>query len=254
MGGAGHAGPMLNDAIYLNPSFVSFLPVYSISGNYLFYGGPTNSDGDSDIHGHNVNLSLQDGRSELFQAGAGLTLLEDRKIISIGASKNIVQRFGLGIGGKFIVPNVESPHPIWDSIISMTWVPFDWVQVATVIDNLLESDEGRSRGVFREYILGTKFNVQSLVLLYVDPHWTPHSPEGLLGLEAGLEIPILQDLFIRAGMFRNAAQPFLSNLRSKGYSSGIGWIGPRISADYSFTRVLEPLLATAHQFGVTVSF
>ena len=28
LGGAGHAAPMLNDAIYLNPSFVSFMPSY----------------------------------------------------------------------------------------------------------------------------------------------------------------------------------------------------------------------------------
>ena len=128
LAGAGHAGPMLNDSIYLNPSFVSFLPSYSVSGNYLFYKGPTEGDGPGDPHGHNLNVSLQDGRSEFFQAGVGFTLMEDRKVIHFGASKSVVQRFGVGLGGKFVLPNVNSPSPIWDTVFSMTGVPWDAVQ------------------------------------------------------------------------------------------------------------------------------
>ena len=111
LGGAGHANPMLNDAIYLNPSFTSFLPSYSMSGNYAFFGGPSNCDGcgPSDPHGHVANASIQDGRSELFQAGVGLTLLNDRKILDVGASRTVVSKLGVGIGGKWVLPAVDSP-------------------------------------------------------------------------------------------------------------------------------------------------
>lgn len=252
LGGAGHAGPMLNDAIYLNPSFVSFLPSYSIAGNYLFYKGPSESEGPGDPHGHNLNVSLQDGRSELFQAGVGFTLLEDRKVINVGASKSIVQRFGVGLGGKFVLPNTNAPKPIWDSVLSTTAVPWDWIQLAGVIDNLFESEEGLRYAMYREFILGTKANVMGIVLVYFDPHYAPNAPDSF-GHELGVEFPFFTDFFLRLGNFRNSTVPWLS-LRGRGYAAGLGWIGPRMSVDFALHRTLEPVVATTSDFGVTVYF
>src|SRR5690348_2766114 len=63
LGGAGHASPLLGDAIYLNPSFTSFIQTHSLSLNYLVYGaGQTNSPyGVIDYYGHNINVSVLDG-------------------------------------------------------------------------------------------------------------------------------------------------------------------------------------------------
>jgi hypothetical protein len=259
LGGAGHAGPMLNDAIYLNPSFVSFLPSYSLSGNYSFFKGPDNGAGSSsDPHGHILNASLQDGRSELFQAGVGLTLMDDRRMIHIGASRTIVTRFGVGAGAKLVLPNVKSPSPIWDSTLSVTGVPWDWLQLAAVLDNVAEPDDGLRFGMVREYILGSKFNIKGIVLAYFDPHWAPHASavagsHDEFGHELGLEFPFFQELFFRLGNFRNANVPWL-NLRGRGYTTGLGWIGPRMSLDGSIHRLLEPLVVTTYNFGFTVYF
>src|SRR4051812_23643954 len=57
LGGAGHAGPLLNDGVYLNPSFASFLPSYSVSGNLLLFHGPDGPNGDPSYHGRNYNVS-----------------------------------------------------------------------------------------------------------------------------------------------------------------------------------------------------
>src|SRR5690606_36618254 len=75
LGGSGRAGPLLNDAITLNPSFCSFLPAYSFSANYSFYEGPgyQTPAGPNSHSGHVYNLSIQDGRTELLQAGVSLT-------------------------------------------------------------------------------------------------------------------------------------------------------------------------------------
>ncbi|MBI4925638.1 MAG: hypothetical protein HY843_06910, partial [Bdellovibrio sp.] len=97
LGGAGHAGPLLNDAIFLNPSFASFLPTYSFGFNYLSFANQ-NDIGDK---GRILNVSIQDGRSEVFQAGAAYTQKSDGSYLHVGASKNFVNRFGFGIGGKF---------------------------------------------------------------------------------------------------------------------------------------------------------
>lgn len=254
LGGAGHASPMLNDALYLNPSFVSFLPTYSISANYGFYGGPTSCDncGRGDPHGKGLNLSLQDGRSELFQAGVGLSILEDRKIINLGASRSIVQRFGVGIGGKWVLPNLDSPSPIWDVVLSTSAIPLDMLQLAFIVDNLFQFDSGIPYGMYREFILGSKINVMNIVLIYFDPHLAPSAPE-TFGHEAGLEFPLMQDFFLRLGNFRKANVPSV-HIRGSGYSLGLGWVAPRISFDAGMQRMLSPVLANFYTFGVTVFF
>src|SRR5947209_4004303 len=76
LGGAGHAGPMLNDAIYLNPSYASFLPTYAIGGNWVTFNGK-----DDHFKGRAANLTVQDGRNEYFQAGVGYTLREDGSFV-----------------------------------------------------------------------------------------------------------------------------------------------------------------------------
>ena len=120
--------------------------------------------------------------------------------------------------------------------------------------NLFESESGRSYGLYREFILGMKFNVKSLLMIYVDPHYAPSVIAGdEFGHELGFEIPFVSDFFFRIGNFRNANVPWL-NLRGKGYALGAGWIGPRLSLDASYHRTLEPLLATTYNFGMTVYF
>ena len=252
LGGSGHAGPMLNDAIYLNPSFVSLLPSYSLGANYLYYTAPSDSESSGDPHGHNINVSVQDGRSEMFQAGVGFTMMEDRKIFNMGASKAIIQRFGVGVGGKFLLPNTSAPHPIWDTMLSVTGVPFDWIQLAGIVDNIAETQEGLPFGLYREYILGTKFNVKGIFLGYFDPHIAPHA-ENSFGYELGLEFPFFEDFFLRLGTFRESNVPWL-NVRGRGYACGFGWIAPRSSYDLAIHRTLEPVIATTIELGMTIYF
>jgi hypothetical protein len=252
LGGAGHAGPLLNDAIYLNPSFVSLLPTYGISANYFTYSGTGGED--QGPRGHGLNGSIQDGRSELFQAGAGYTIREDATMLHVGASKSAVQKTGLGAGGKFIFPKDGSRKMIADGTFSFTALPVDFLQVAAIVDNIVQSDEAKARGFFREYILGTKTNVQGIILLYFDPHLTPDDPvNASFGYEMGVEWPIMQDFFLRVGMYKNSNVAY-ANIRGRGYSFGFGWIAPRISLDYGFVRTVDPATFNGHVFGFTVYF
>ena len=107
LGGSGHASPLLTDAIYLNPSFTSFSNTHALSFDYLAYccGTVTTPQGISDYYGHNLNVSVLDGSPDsLFQAGAGFTRRDDASFVHLGASKSFLQKFGVGIGSKFIFP------------------------------------------------------------------------------------------------------------------------------------------------------
>lgn len=248
LGGAGHAGPTVNDAIVLNPSYGSLLKSYSMAFNYLWYK-------ETDFSGRQLNVSLQDGMSELFQAGVSYTQRGDANLLHLGASKAVVERVGVGLGGKMIFPKDGSRKLIRDATLSTSGIPTDWLQLVGVVDNLFQSDEGKERGFYREFILGTKVNVQGIVLLYFDPHYTPNLPSGdTYGHELGAEFVLGSDFFLRLGMFRNSAVPMLAGARGRGFGFGLGWIGPRTSLDYGIQRVLEPVGATSHIVGLSVYF
>ncbi len=256
LGGSGRAGPLLNDAITLNPSFCSFLPAYSFSANYSFFEGPNyeTPTGPTVHGGHVYNLSIQDGRTELFQAGVSFTQRPDAAFIHLGLSKAFLKRFAAGVSGKLIRGNVnERLAP--ELVFSASAVVTDWLQFALIGDNLLEQPETAEFNLYRQITLGTKFNVMGIVLGYFDPFWVPSLAleAGGLGFAGGLEFVLFKDFFLRAGSFYNAYVPF-QGLRGKGFGFGLGWIGPKISFDYGFQRVYEGRQAFSHTFGTTIYF
>ncbi len=250
LGGAGHAAPMLSDAIYLNPAFGSLGKIHSLSFNYQMYQGP------SQPKDHLANLSVLDGSDDqLFQAGVGFTRKSKYNILNIGASKAVVQRYGFGMGGKFLFPTDGSGKKFSDINLSFVsdWGS-SWVTTALILDNLLES--AKQYGLRRELILGIKINMMDILALYIDPHWYP-SAGGLssnqLGYEMGAELPLMQDLLMRAGMYQNAFIPFLST-QGRGFGAGIGWMAPKLALEYSYSKVIEPIDTHAHQVGISIYF
>lgn len=255
LGGAGHAAPLLTDSIYLNPSYVSFIPAYVFSTNYGFYRGDQQASGNYASHGHILNVAIQDGRNEFFQAGVGGTLKEDSKLLNVGASKSILKILGIGFGGKFIFPNPGNGDKARDGIFSTTVIAAKWLQAAVIVDNVFDGRAMKAQGLYREFILGTKFSIQNLAFVYLDPHYAPNIPnQPRFGYENGLELTPLQDIFLRLGMFRNSNIPELGNIRGRGYGFGLGWIAPRLSLDYGLKRTLEPYTNNTHNVGMTVYF
>jgi hypothetical protein len=133
LGGAGHAAPLLNDAIYLNPSFASFLPTYSISANGDWYD--YNNDAYS---GRLWNASIQDGRSEAFQAGIGYSHFEQGTLVSLGASKAATKQLGFGLGSKVYFP-MGGGDRVGDLTFSTEFVAKSWLQASFIADNLIQS-------------------------------------------------------------------------------------------------------------------
>lgn len=253
LGGAGHASPLLNDAIYLNPSYAAFTPAYGIQGNYEWYNSPQAADGSEQYHGRLLNASVQDGRNSLFQAGVGYSIRNEGKLLNFGAAKAAIKQLGFGIGGKFYFPNVNNGPSVSDTIVSTTWMATSWLQAAAIVDNAVETGNAKAQGFYREFILGTKINLQSIMLIYLDPHWAPDAPN-LFGYEGGIELTPFTDLFFRGGVFKNASQAELDNLRGQGFGFGIGWVGPRISFDYGLSHVTQPVSCVAQMIGTTIFF
>lgn len=247
LGGATRGGPLLNEAIHINPAFESFLPVNSLSFNWIPYQGNEGSG----VKGRNYTVSVFDGRSPAFQAGASYTLRNDLTIIHLGASRALLKELGIGLGGKYLIES-GTARDAQDMTFSMVGVPTGWLQTALVIDNLVETDLGKRNGLYREYIVGLKANVDSIVLLYLDPHLIP-SQSNRWGYGWGLEFVLMKDLFLRVGGFRNTLVPHLSD-RGNGYSLGLGWLAPRLSLDFALYRTQAPIYSTATGLGATIYF
>lgn len=250
LGGAGHAGPLLADAIYMNPSYISFIQTHALSVNYLFYQGNSLLN----YYGNNLNVSVLDGSPDtLFQAGVGYTKRNDASFFHFTASKSLFHVFSVGLGTKAFFLNTNPSDGIFDGTFSTFFVIFPWLQTSLIIDNFLQS--GASLNLYREVVFATKFNVDRILLIYVDPHWFPSVTSDIVswGYEAGLEFPFFSDLFLRVGSFQNSTIPYQGQL-GDGYSVGVGFLAPKVSIDYAHSRSTKPITAYAHHFGLTLYF
>lgn len=240
LGGAGHAGPILNDALFLNPSFSALIPSQSFAFNYV----------KADT-GNILNTGVLDGQSELFSAGAAYTRRADSRFIHIGAGRALMRELGIGLGGKFMLSGNGKPSGR-DMTFSMSGIPSETLQLAFIIDNLLESDAARARGLEREFIAGIKYNWDKIFLLYFDPHYIPQR-ETKYGYSVGAEFVAMQDLYLRVGKFKDSYVPHQGGY-GRGLGIGFGWIAPKISFDYAFQKVTLPIKGNAHVFGTTIFF
>lgn len=246
LGGAGHAGPILTDAIYMNPGMMPFLPAYSVSISHNGFNGPD----DTEPKGRVQNASIQDGTNSLFQAGVGYTRKSYGKMVNLGASTRIFEKYGVGVGGKFLFGS-ESRESFQDATVSMVGTISDWLQTGFIIDNVMSPPKSRQWNEGREIIFATKINLQKILLVYFDPHYVPSKAGSHVGYEMGLELPIMADLYIRAGLNQDSFQPHLG-VYGKGFGFGFGWAAPRMSIDVSLSRTMEPVRTNNMLVSITV--
>jgi hypothetical protein len=253
MGGAGRAGPLSTDAIYLNPSYIPHIPLHVLSLNYINYRG---AGGDYYAPtGHVLNAAFQDGtKNSFFQAGLGYTRFTQGAMFHLGVAAEVNPNWSIGISAKLIQPNFQYLSQIVNGSLSMTWVIAKMFRAAVIADNLLKT--GLDQGLLREVTLATKFSFGSDVSLYVDPHWYPdlgRYPDSF-GLEAGLEVFLSEIICFRAGAFRNSKPNFQSQ-RREGAALGLGFVFPRTAIDYSISRGLgKAQLGYAHNVAISVYF
>lgn len=246
LGGAGRGAPLLTDAIYLNPSYSSFVTSYSLAGAYLWFD-----------QGRNYNFSVQDSRTEMFQAGLGYTKREGSTAINVGASKNVVDRLGVGIGTKFVIDDTTKDTST-NFLISSSFIATQWMYAALIIDNLFESDSSKAKGLYRNFYLGFKFIPTKEVQVYVDPVFSPSYPYGnKAGFSAGVEFALMADFYLRTGRFVDAEIAYM-NTRGDGWGVGVGWLGPKVNFEFALHRATSNHLGTgyhsAHTASMTIFF
>lgn len=258
LAGAGRANPILNDAIYQNPSFASFLPVYSWSANFKALGQE---------RGRAYNVSVLDGRSELFQAGLAYQVRDPFNAVHLIGSYKLNPTLTVGAGLKLYFSKDKSAlQNFRDYTVSATYVPLPWLQLAAVAENLDRTPEMAALGMERELVLAARFKLAEKVFIYTDPHFKlgdslrasataiqGNAGKVLSGYEVGGEFEVFKDVYFRAGTFKNTT---LSEIRTRanGIAYGMGWVGPRLSFDFSVEHALLPVDQVTHTSGATFYF
>jgi hypothetical protein len=245
LGGAGRAAPLLNDAIYLNPSHASFTPIYSLYAGYVRFE-----------NGRNYNVSVLDSRTELFQAGLGYTVRERDAVINLGASKQVIERLGVGLGSKMILGR-NGERPLSELNFSTSFIALPWMYTSLIVDNLLEDQTRISKGLYRTAYLAFKFIPTKKVEFFVDPLYSPSYSLGKkAGYSAGMELGMLEDLYFRVGKFQDGEIAHLGT-RGSGYGFGLGWIAPKLNVEYAMSRAQTTHTAggdVAHSGALTVFY
>jgi len=254
LGGSGRAGPLLNDATYINPSYIGLLKSYSLSLGYQKYSASGGKD--SGYYGRILHASLQDSRTELFKAGAGYTSRQNSNMIHVGAAKDFFTHHSFGIGGKVLL---SDQYSTFDINYSQTFLWTQWLQIAFIVDNVLQSEKSLSKNLYRSFNLAAKFNIKKIMMIYLDPHLTPSLGSGnRFGYNFGLELIPFKDLFVRAGLFHSAPVAHQESAHGNGFGLGLGWIGGRTSIDYGFARSTKMQghipQANAHTISITLYF
>ena len=227
LGGAGRAAPLLNDAIYLNPSHASFTPIYSLYAGYVRFES-----------GRNYNVSVLDSRTELFQAGLGYTVREGDAVVNLGASKQVIERLGVGLGSKVILGR-NGERPLSELNISTSFVALPWMYTSLIIDNLIEDRTRISKGLYRTAYLAFKFIPARKIEFFVDPLYSPSYALGKkAGFSAGMELGMLEDFYLRVGKFQDGEIAHLGT-RGSGHGFGLGWIAPKLNVEYALSRTLQ---------------
>ncbi|MBU6153619.1 MAG: hypothetical protein KGP28_04890 [Bdellovibrionales bacterium] len=233
LGGAGRAAPWLTDSIYLNPSYGSFTPIYTLSGSFTGFE-----------QGRNYNVSVQDSRTESLQAGLGFTKREQNAAVNIGASSAFQKKWGIGLGSKILLEQ-PSNRMTTDFTASGSLIATQWLNAALIVDNLVSGEAQRARNLHRTIYAATRMVAARKIQFYFDPFFSPDYPGGNKGgYSAGAEIGMLEDFFLRLGRFVDSEIPHF-NTRGSGYGFGLGWVGPKISLEAAIHRTVS-----AHSSGL----
>jgi hypothetical protein len=247
LGQGGRAGALLTDTITLNPSMLGFQPAIAMSGSLFWH-----KQGSS-FRGYNGGII--DGKNEYFSAGFSYTRGRQYNFFHLATAKKVLPWLSVGAHGKRYSSRsnteMQSAKGVtgYDGGVSATLAfPKDYLPlpltIALTSDNLLNKD-GREESVGpRQIAVGGKTNIHDILLIYLDylqymPKDTASYPKGTLGLELALST----DIFLRGSLF---------GFKERGWSGGIGWVGPKIALNYGYQRQTQPVENRGFSHGISM--
>jgi hypothetical protein len=192
-----------------------------------------------------------DGRNQYVNAGVSFTRQPDLDFIHVGLAKRLADPVSVGATVKRFSTHSNSAAYKGDSVtgydgglsvsyaliqksggnaigengqpITQTSTP---LQVGLTVDNLRHLDRDEIYLGPRQLGAGVKYNISSVMLLYGDfVENYSHNSGAWPMYFGGTELSVGSDIYLRGGLF---------GFRQKGWSAGLGWVGPKIGVGYGY--------------------
>ena len=250
-GNAGRASVDQGETVFLNPASLAFLQHYVASG---YYGVNTHPiDGDSTLWG----VSLADGSTDNIVPGGLSYVHRLSQLNGVGDTQQDIQVSLAGLPTRTLAIGF-SAHMLKDQMLSnfagndytqyngvfgLLWVPVNWLGLAAVASDVLPIPDTAPDGVHLvpTYALGVNFIYSKAFHLRFDVERPDtDNPGRRNNYGGGLETYFADSFVFRAGGYwrETADETYVT--------AGIGYLGPKLSLDYSFQQDLRNAANSRH--------
>lgn len=242
-GGAGRAAIDPGESAFLNPASIALIRRYNISAYYDLGSHP--GDGDHHLWG----LSLADGSPHNLIAGAvtyvrkktdqpgGASLTQQDLQIALAGSP--IERLTVGIVGHRLTDQISSSslpgaeYHQMNAHIGLLFVPIQDLGIGVVAYDFLPTDESVPTALRLRptHALGLNYVYESSFRVRLDLVRPDTMNEGRrIDVMAGIETFMVENFAVRVG------GQWQETKDRTYFTAGFGYIGPRLSFDYSFQK------------------
>ncbi len=221
----GRGGALLGDTITVNPSLLGFQPISAVSGTFQWL-----------TDAHEMNVSVIDGKNQYAKAGVSYTRRSSTDLFHLGIAKDITSFMAFGISGKRFSTRQNAPVTKTgiDTGASVSFqgkaFEFPW-QLGLVADNLVAKPDHEVFIGAREIGAGAKLTLNDILMVYADGvnHFSKKYGN-YITYSGAVELALLGDFFARGGVI---------GFVERGWSAGIGWVGPRLGISYGYQSITD---------------
>lgn len=259
MGGAGRAAIVPGESAFLNPASVSFFTQYFGTGFYSSGSHP--GDGDE----QQLGALLSDGTADrLFQGSlayirstgspVGSTDFNKQDIRATG-SNFVWKNLSFGISAHRVVykqPGIKTSTQ-WNGGLGLLYRWSEKLSLGLVADDLLKPSDAvpLEARLMKSYGAGLSYTFDELLALRFDASRTPENNlNHNTTLMTGFESEVAQYFAFRGGFRWD--ENFGPERRY--FTTGLGFKGPKLRADYSFEKDTTVAGGIRHSFDLWMSF
>lgn len=252
LGGGVRAG-IVDEALFTNPAALNFLQNSAAFAYYSRSQIPAFNAG-----GKAYAAGVYDGTNALAKAGAawvresrarlvnGVQTYADRSEYRLGLAQALGTSVFAGIQGHYTTRREVGggETKIFNGTGGLLFPNFQGVRLGITYENILEKPGERPPVA----ALGAGYQLLSSVFIYGDYGMVAKGALKNKKLwSAGIEIPMISDLFILGGIFHDPIDAL------RGYSLGAIWQGPRTAFQYSMRTTRGSPSERDHVFGISLN-
>jgi len=189
--------------------------------------------------GTSTALIYTDSKSKLKGALGYFKQEEDqdrRKRFSLSMSKALGKRSSYGVTYRYTTDHNRENRFVKDKY-HQAIIGFSHVLSTNLSMGAIVIDPSGEKAIDRKVVIGLQYTMKDILSFMLDAGTDyEEDPSDTLNYSAAVQIRVMDDIYLRAGLFNNR------KLQEKGNGIGIGWASPKFLLEVS-SKLTEPLVS-----------